>query len=234
MTYDFWVAAENFLYNRFWTWIYLLGIIFIPLFTIFLYFIEDRKRYRKIFWIPFSIFFILATRTYLYHEKYKVLYDYESHVNYGVRDVKKIIYNWEFPHEEIQENYEELYLVENYRKTTLYDEEIINEEVEFLGRDGNKFYFQDGSYISYRELGENLTVEEHISTPIREGIRFTLIDPQFKNIGFKKESPYTYLLNYKIPKSMENKKFENTEGLKIIEQEESTLDWINPTDNNIL
>lgn len=60
-------------------------------------------------------------------------------------------------------------------------------------------------------------------------VKFKLKDSRFKDIGFKEESTKPYLLNYKIPKSMENKRFENPKNIKVSEQEGFTLSWINPT-----
>lgn len=233
MTYEFWIAAEKFLYNTLFTRLFILGPMVIILFSMLILMIgRKNKKSRYVFFTILLVFLVLGTSTLIQFNKYKILYDYEAHINYGIRNVKKIVFNWTGPGRDEKKIYEELYLVDNYRNLPFYKEELITQEVDFLGRDGDKFYFQDRDQISYRQLGKNLTIEEGIFTPIREGVRFHLIDSKFEDIGFKKESPSIYLLDYKIPKSMEDKNFQNPEGLKVVEQNKLTLGWITPTPGN--
>lgn len=230
MTYEFWVEAENFLHVSFFINLLILGIMIIMI-TSRLSFIGCKHgKTSNIFWsVVCMIFLMLSINTTLKFNKYKKLYDYDKYVNYGIRNNKRIIFVYETPNHVQRRFYKGLYLVDNFRGASIYDEEKINQDVEFLGRDGNKFYFQDGDYISYRELGDHLGIVDDISKPIREGVKFKLKDSRFKDIGFKEESTKPYLLNYKIPKSMENKRFENPKNIKVSEQEGFTLGWINPT-----
>ena len=233
MNYEFWVEAEKFLYDTLFIRLFILGLMFILLVNILLFIKGDRKKVTKIIFSILLILFIsFGTNTLLKFNKYKILYDNTVHINYGIRDNKKIILGYDYPIFGQKGAYNNLYLVENFRNIPLYKEEIITEEVEFLGRDGDNFYFQDRDQISYRKLGKNLEIVKDISTPIREGVKFHLIDLRFQDIGFKEKSQGTYLLSYKIPESIASKKFENPENIKVVEQKEITLGWINPTLGN--
>ena len=221
---------DSFLIN-----IIILGFVLIYISARVFYIGGDNSKASNIFFFVMTAFFIgFGINTAVKYNKYKVLYDYNKYVNYGIRNNKKIVLNYDYPPSQEIYLYDKLYLVDNFRKTSIYDEEKINEYVEFLGRDGDNFYFKDDDRIVYRKLGDCLEIADDISKPTREGARFHLKDSRFKNIGFKEESRYVYLLNYKIPKNMENKKFENPKNIKVVEQGEFTLGWINPTPSNKL
>lgn len=235
MTYEFWLQAENFLYTQLFVRSLILGFIFLALFHIFLYrgFNNNKK-----FYIIFSTILILTigvtVKTAIDYNEYKELYDYEKYVNYGMRNNKKGIIGYnQAPYFE-RTAYNQLYLLDNFRKVGLYEEEMLEQEVDFLGRKGDNFYFADRKAINFRELGDQLEISEDIGKPIRVGAKFELKNKKFKEIGFKEESPYTYLITYKIPKSMENKKFENPENIETIKQEELLYGWVNSTFRNRL
>lgn len=235
MSYEFWIEAEKYLYDSFFINLIILGFIFI--FIVHrLSFIGDNnsKTSNIIFSIIIIFFIVFGINTASKFNKYKVLYDYDRHINYGIRNIKKTIGTYQYPGHIERRLYNDLYLIDSFRKVSIYDEEKIVEEVEFLGRDGDNFYFKEKFNITYRKLGNCLEIADDISNPIREGVRFNLKDPRFKDIGFKEKSPYPYLLSYKIPKGMGNKEFENPENTKIVEQGEFTSGWINPTWNNKL
>lgn len=235
MSYEFWVEAEKFLYDSFLINIIILGFMLIYICTRAFYIGGDNSKASNIFFSIMIAFFVgFGINTAVKYNKYKVLYGYNKYVNYGIRNNKKIVLSYDYPPSQERNLYDRLYLVDNFRKTSIYDEEKISEYVEFLGTDGDNFYFKDGDRIVYRKLGDCLEIADDISKPTREGARFYLKDSRFKNIGFKEESHYVYLLNYKIPKNMENKKFENPKNIKVVEQGEFTLGWINPTPSNKL
>ncbi|MBU5436512.1 hypothetical protein KQI42_00750 [Tissierella sp. MSJ-40] len=235
MSYEFWIEAEKFLYDSFFINLIILGFVFIFIINR-LSFIgyNNSKTSNIIFFVVIILFIVFSTNTIVKFNKYKILYEYDRYVNYGIRNNKRTIAVYKYPNGAEKDLYSRLYLVDSFRKVSLYDEEKTSEDVEFLGRDGDNFYFQEKNFISYRELGDYLEIVDNISTPIREGIRFYLKDSRFKDIGFKEKSSHPYLLNYKIPKNMENKKFENPENIKISRQGEFTSGWINPTFGNKL
>lgn len=235
MSYEFWVEAEKFLYDSFFINLIILGFIFIFIINR-LSFLGDNnsKASNIIFSIVIIVFITFTINTTAKFNKYKILYDYDKYVNYGIRNNKKTILTYKYPSPVEKNLYSELYLVDTFRNLGIYDEEKISEDVEFLGSDGDNFYFQDKGYITYIKLGNYSEIVDKISKPTREGIRFHLKDSRFKDIGFKEKSPYPYLLNYKIPKSMENKTFENLENMEILEQGEFSSGWINPTSANKL
>lgn len=235
MSYEFWVEAEKFLYDSFFINLIILGFIFIFIINR-LSFIGDNnsKASNIIFSILIIVFITFTINTTAKFNKYKILYDYDKYVNYGIRNNKRTIGRYNYPNRVEKGLYNSLYLVDNFRKVSIYDEEKISEAIEFLGRDGDNFYFQDKGFITYRKLGNYLEIVDDISNPTREGIRFHLKDSRFKDIGFKEKSPHPYLLNYKIPKSMENKTFENLENMEILEQGEFSSGWIIPTSANKL
>lgn len=233
MTYEFWIKAEDFLNVSFYTRLFLLGFLLIIIISRLTFLGEKRGRGSNIFWsIVILTFLGISMNTTIKFNKYKKLYDYDKYVNYGMRDYKRVIYTYKGANLTERTLYKDLYLVDNFRMLPIYDEEDVIEDVEFLGRDGDRFYFQDHRNISFRELGNNLEIVDNLSNPIREGIRFKLKDPRFLNIGFKEESPRTYLLTYKIPKDMENKKFENPDDIEVLKQDDFTLGWINTTFSN--
>ena len=235
MSYEFWVEAEKFLYDSFLINIIILGFVLIYISARVFYIGGDNSKASNIFFFVMTAFFIgFGINTAVKYNKYKVLYDYNKYVNYGIRNNKKIVLNYDYPPSQEIYLYDKLYLVDNFRKTSIYDEEKINEYVEFLGRDGDNFYFKDDDRIVYRKLGDCLEIADDISKPTREGVRFYLKDSRFKNIGFKEKSSRVYLLNYKIPKNMENKKFETPKDIKVVEQGEFTSGWVNPTPSNKL
>ena len=127
-----------------------------------------------------------------------------------------------------------MYSVDNFRNLGIYNEENIGEEVEFLGRDEDNFYFQHNDQIMYRKLGDHLEIVDDISNPIREGVKFYLIDSRFEDIGFSEKSPYTYLVNYKIPESDSNIRFENPDNLQTLLETEITSGWLNPLFSNMV
>ena len=235
VSYEFWVEAEKFLYDSFTINILILSFVFIYIFSRALFIGDNNSKASNIFFSIVVILFIgFGINTAVKYNEYKILYDYSKYVNYGIRDNKKILLNYSYP-QYIEKNlYDRLYLVDNFRKTSIYDEEKISEYVEFLGRDGDNFYFKDEDCIVYRKLGDCLEIVDDISKPTREGVRFHLKDLRFKNIGFKEKSSRVYLLNYKIPKNMENKKFETPKDIKVVEQGEFTSGWLNPTSSNKL
>lgn len=233
MNFEFWIEAEKFLYDTFFIYLFILGPMSILLINILLFIKGNKKKTTKVIFSTLLLTFIIfSTNITINFNKYKVLYDYERYVNYGIRNNKKSILVYDYPTRHEKRAYNDLYLVDNFRKVNLYEEEIIVEEVEFLGRDGDNFYFKNEDEIIYRKSGDCLEITNNISNPIREGVRFYLIDSRFEDIGFKEKSPYPYLLVYKIPESMQNKKFENSGDIKIKEEKEFTLGWINPTLRN--
>lgn len=235
MSYEFWVEAEKFLYDSFFINLIILGFIFILIINRLSFIGDDNSKASNIiFSIVIIVFIAFSINTMAKFNKYKILYDYDKYVNYGIRNNKKTILTYKYPSRVEKNLYSELYLVDTFRNLGIYDEEKISEDVEFLGSDGDNFYFQDKGYITYIKLGNYSEIVDKISKPTREGIRFHLKDSRFKDIGFKEKSPYPYLLNYKIPKSMENKTFENLENMEILEQGEFSSGWINPTSANKL
>lgn len=235
MSYEFWAEAEKFLYDSFIINILILGFVLIFIVNRALFIGSNNSKASNIFFTIVIILFIgFGINTAIKYNKYKILYDYNRYVNYGIRNNKKIVLNYDYPQYFEKNLYMRLYLVDNFRKISIYDEEKLSEYVEFLGRDGDNFYFKDGDCIVYRKLGDCLKIVDDISKPTREGVRFHLKDSKFKNIGFKEKSPHVYLLNYKIPKNMENKKFETPKDIKVVEQGEFTSGWINPTSHNKL
>lgn len=235
MSYEFWIEAEKFLYDSFFINLIILGFIFIFIINR-LSFLGDNnsKASNIIFSIVIIVFITFTINTTAKFNKYKILYDYDKYVNYGIRNNKKTFLTYKYPSRVEKNLYSELYLVDNFRNLGIYNEEKIGEKVEFLGRDEDNFYFQHNDQIIYRKLGDHLEIVDEISKPTREGIRFHLKDSRFKDIGFKEKSPHPYLLNYKIPKSMENKTFENLDNMEILEQGEFSSGWINPTSANKL
>lgn len=233
VNYEFWIAAEKFLHDSFFVNLLLLGLL---LFFILnrLTFIGDNnsKASNIIFSIVIILFITFGIITTTKYNKYKVLYDYDRYVNYGIRNYERTIFTFNYPSRMEKTLYNRLYLVNNFRKTTIYKEEKIIENVEYIGKDGDNYYFQDKDQIIYRELGDHLEIVDDISTPIREGVKFHLNDPRFKDIGFKENSPHPYLLSYKIPKSQSNKSFENPNNLKVLQEGEFRLGWINPAPSN--
>ncbi|MDR7856826.1 hypothetical protein [Tissierella sp.] len=235
MSYEFWIEAEKFLYDSFFINLIILGFAFTLIINSLSFIGYDNSKASKIILSIVTILFIaFGINTVTKFNKYKILYDYDRYANYGVRSYKKTIITYQYPDRTQEKLYDTLFLIDSFRKVSIYDEEKIIENVEFLGRDGDNFYFQDQDSIYYRKLGNCLEIIDDISLPIREGVRFHLKDLRFKNIGFKEKSSYTYLLTYKIPKSLENKIFENLEDIKIMEQGGFTLGWINPTSANKL
>lgn len=233
MSYEFWLEAENFLYTQLLIRVVILGIIFMFLFHVFLYRGFNNK---KKFYIVFSIITIasigFSVKTAMDYDKYKVLYDYEKYVNYGMRNNKKSIIGYEKPSYFEKTVYKDLYLLDNFRKVGLYNEEKVEEDVEFLGRDGDKFYFKDKNNINYREIGDYLEIDLDIESPTREGVKFKLKDPKFQEIGFKEKSHYTFLTTYKIPGKMKDKPFGNPKNIEISKQGEILSGWLNPTLGN--
>ncbi|WMM24095.1 hypothetical protein RBU61_14345 [Tissierella sp. MB52-C2] len=235
MNYEFWVEAEKFLYDAFFLRLILLGIV-LTFIIIRLTFIgkENSKVSNIILSIFIAFFIIFGIDTTVKFNKYKELYNHNISVNYGIRNNRKTFFRYDYPGHWEKNIYSTLYLVDSFRSVGIYEEEILTQDVEFLGRDDDNFYFQDKDQIISRKLGDHLEIVDDISTPLREGVIFHLIDPRFENIGFKLKSPYTYLLNYKIPKSESNKKFENIENLKVAMESEVTSGWLNPLFSNIL
>lgn len=230
MNYEFWLEAEKFLYDTLFKHLIILGPMFILLINMLLFVKGSKKKNIKIIFSILLILFIsFGTNTLLKFNKYKILYDYTPYINYGIRNNKRIMLGYDYPGHFEKAAYKDVYLVENFRNIPLYKEELLTEDVVFLGRDGDNFYFQDMDQISYRKLGKNLEIVKDISNPIREGAKFHLIDSKFQDIGFKEKSSSIYLLSYKIPESMASKKFENPENIEVVEQKEITLGWINPT-----
>ena len=235
MSYEFWVEAEKFLYDSFFINLIILGFIFIFIINR-LSFLGDNnsKASNIIFSIIIIVFITFTINTTAKFNKYKILYEYDKYVNYGIRSNKKTFLTYKYPSRVEKNLYSKLYLVDNFRNLGIYNQEKICEEVEFLGRDEDNFYFQHNDQIIYRKLGDHLEIVDDISNPIREGVKFYLKDSRFEDIGFSEKSPYTYLLNYKIPESESNMRFENPDNLQTLLETEITLGWINPTSANKL
>lgn len=233
MSYEFWVASEKFLYDSFFINLIILGIIFFIILHRLTYMGETYSKTSNIIYSIIVIFFIVfGVNTVVKFNKHKVLYSYNTHVNYGIRDNKKTVFTYHYPGHWEKNLYSNLYLADNFRSVGIYDEEIVTEDVEFLGRDGDNFYFQDKDQIISRRLGDYLEIVDDISSPIREGAKYCLKDSQFKDIGFKEKSPHTYLLGYRIPKSEANKEFKNPENMITVQEKEFTSAWLNPTSKN--
>lgn len=234
MNYEFWIEAEKFLYDKLFIYIVIMGALLILVLNMLSYIRGRNKRNLRILFSIMVISLIgLGISTVINYNKYMVLYDYNVYVNPGIRNVDKGLLSYRMASHAERTSYNQLYLLNNFRKTSIYEEERVIQEVEFLGRDGDYFYFQDRDGISYRELGDYLEISDEVKKPIREGARFHIKDPRFLDIGFKEKSSDCYLLGYKIPKSMENKKFEAPENTEIKMQGKYTLGWMNPTFSNI-
>lgn len=233
MSYEFWIEAEKFLYDSFFLRLIILGLVFIFIVNRLTFIGHNNSKTSNIIFSIIIIFLIIfGVNTMAKFNKYKVLYSHNRYINYGVRNNKKAIFTYHYPDHWETSIYSKLYLVDNFRKAGIYEEEIVTEDVKFLGRDEDNFYFQDRDQIIYRELGDCLEIIDDISDPIREGIKFRLMDSRFKDIGFNEKSPYTYLLCYKIPKNESNKKFKNPENLQILLETETTSGWLNPLSSN--
>ncbi len=235
MSYEFWIAAEKFLYDSFFINLLIIGIL-ISFIINRLFYIgqKNSKTSNIIFSIVIILLIAFGINTTAKYNKYKVLYLYERHANYGIKNKKRTLFTYHYPTRGEDKAYGSSYLVDSFRKTTIYEEEIIIENVQYLGSEGDKYYFQDKDQIIYRNLGNHLEIVDNISAPIREGVKFFLKDSRFKEIGFKEKSSHPYLLNYKIPKSESSKKFENLSNMKISPERDFRLGWINPTDSNQL
>lgn len=234
MNYELWVEAEKFLYDSLLFRVIFLLIIFTFLVDwLWIRGLKNSKRFNIIFSTMAIIGVAFAMKTGIDYKKYRVLYDCDQYVNYGIRDVKKIIRGYDYPNYQEKIGYRGLYLLENFRGTTIYDEESVeDDDVEFLGRNGDEFYIRTQNNIHCRELGDHLEIVDDIEEAKREGVKFKLKDPRYQEIGFKEEAFYIHLLTYKIPKSMENKQVENLESIETSEQSEIISGWINPTSTN--
>ena len=235
MGFEFWVAAEKFLYSTYFKSLIGLGIFLFLIIISLTYLTKKTDKWVKYGFIFATVIFLsLSFLVFKKYNKYKEIYKYDTHVTYGLRNHKKSMFFNSYPASFERQHYGQLYLVDSYENISLYDSEPIIEEVQFLGRDGDVFYFREEHSISSRKIGDYLEIDDNISSPIREGVRYHLKDIRFKDIGFKEKSEYTYLLGYKIPKSMEDKEFQDPGDTIIQRQENITSGWINPTYETIL
>lgn len=199
--FDQWVAMEAFYYQAFpalmWVAV-ILGIIFVV--SVF------NLEHRLTRWMAgLSAFFLLviAGYSYLTYQEHADLINLSSAVGPGMRDYQYRFFLREpygFTEKFIYRND---YFPDPFEKVGLYEIETFHEPVDYLGTDGQYYYFQVRDAKIY--CGKrSVQVSEDFDQVARVGKRYWLKDGRFQEIGFVDKSS-RYHDYYALPEAIKDK-----------------------------
>jgi len=210
MSVGFWLQAE--LFYETVTLVLSIIVLLIMICAIFVKSIQKRKvkteqtKKNKIFWsliIAASIMTVIGIGAHYYYRPYL---DEIPYVNALVRDRYREFFGYVPYSTSEQEYYQNLNHIEALRDSDLYEESEEMQIVEFVGINNTLHYFKNERGELFQMSQINVDYVNDINEARLVGSRFTLVDQEFKNIGFK-NPPYIMFEKLEVPSDQVEKSF---------------------------
>lgn len=183
MSFATWIAAENF-YNVFLPIVLIIGL---SIFLVLIFVLSYARWKRAKYFILLFIIELVTSGIYVVekHDQYSAYLEEYSLINPLIRD-RRIIFG--FPnYYSSRENriYTQLHDIESLRNLSMYEEKLVVEELQYLGKKDHFHYFDyEGQFF---KTAKKITFTK--STPYAQiiGSQFSLVDTDYQTIGFNKE-----------------------------------------------
>lgn len=203
MSLEFWLHAERFYES--WLTI-LVSLIIVILITMILSYTYIRKENRKKILSAFTVVAVILGLIALgRHVRYASYLEQAMHVNPLIRDRTPAFIDYTYFSRNELSFYTGLNDLEALREMTLYEEELVEEEVEYLGEGKHTHYFEHDNGLQFR-FNRTLVFSDEVDQAKLVGARFYLADDAFQEIGFM--NPENVMFEHIIvPVSEEGKTF---------------------------
>lgn len=204
LMYQDWLLMEEFYYLHF-AIVIVIGLVFGIFLLAAIFHIKESLFAKRYVIVSVCIFLGLALYIWYGFNQYGHLIDRTSHVTAALRDYKPTFFYYQFPYSTVEKNvYRSGYLPDSFKKSGLYDEEKLIQEVEFLGKsDQNIYYFEINGAV-YSAGKKWVKTSDSLKVSQRQGIKFNLKDSRFTQLGFV-ESSKPMLQRYLIPQAIGDK-----------------------------
>lgn len=222
--FEQWVAMEEFFYSSMIIEIAIavvFGIIVIA--TIFNL---KNKQSRLLFGISGLIVVVMAALIFTGLNKHQDFIGKTRFENAAVRRYKVAPFN-KFRYSNTETSiYRVGYMVDTFNTIGLYESKPIDQEIEYLGSDDSFMYFQIGSTTVYANP-RYVEFTTEIDGAKRTGIQFSLIEPEFEELGFFLESS-KFFEQYLVPQTLEDKVVDPKVADKAVYQhtEDTIAGWV--------
>lgn len=220
MSFTTWNAAENF-YNVSLPIIVVIGLItFLVLVFVLSYANWKKARYGVLLFV----LGLIASGTYAtgMHRQYSVYLEEYSLINPLIRD-RRIIFGFSSYYSSRERRvYARLQDIESLRNLSMYEEELVVEELQYLGKEGHFHYFDyNGQFF---KTTKEITFTK--STPYAQiiGSQFSLVDSDYQTIGFDKELR-TMFNTILVNENSKDTIYEATPGSRILYEEMVFSNW---------
>lgn len=222
--FEQWVAMEEFFYSSMIIEIAIavvFGIIVIA--TIFNL---KNKQSRLLFGISGLIVVVMAALIFTGLNKHQDFIDKTRFENAAVRRYTVAPFN-KFRYSNTETSiYRVGYMVETFKDIGLYNAFPIDQEIEYLGSDNSFMYFQIANTTVYANP-RYVKFTDEVDKAKRVGIQFSLIEPEFEELGFFLESN-EFFEQYLVPKTLEDKVVDPKVADKAVYQhtEDTIAGWV--------
>lgn len=229
MVIDFWIQAE-FFYETL-TIVLSIIVLSILFFAILVKTTQSRKAKNnqslknKIFWsliATASVIVFIGIGAHLYYRPYL---DEAPYMNALVRDRYRTFFGY-VPYGTSEQNYyRNLNHLEALRNSELYQEKVHMQDVEFIGINNTLHYFKNerGDLFDMSQI--NIEYVNDINEARMVGSRFELVDPDYKNIGFR-NPPYIIFERLEIPIDQMEKSFKPDNPNDVHSSHYAHPDWV--------
>lgn len=222
--FEQWVAMEDFFYSSMIIEI-AIAVVFgiVAIATIFNL---KNKRSRILFGISGLIVAVMAALIFTGLNKHQDFIDKTRFENAAVRRYTVAPFN-KFRYSNTETSiYRVGYMVETFKDIGLYNAFPIEQEIEYLGSDNSFMYFQIASTTVYANP-RYVEFTDEVDKAKRVGIQYSLIEPEFEELGFFLESN-EFFEQYLVPKTLEDKVVDPKVADKAVYQhtEDTIAGWV--------
>lgn len=221
MTIDFWTGAERF--YDFWFVIFLVALVFILFAIIFTITYTEKENRTKVIvglLVGAAAIFVVGI---LGNNYYKPYLEQNRYINPLMRDRTPSFTGYSYFGRGELTSYSQLNDLEALQEFVLYEEEIVTETVDFLGKDEHYHYFEleNDQIVKYFY---DIQFKEEIQEAQFVGSRFFLKDDAYKEIGFM--NPENIMFQYiGIPTSEQDKVYEPDDPYQVPKANERMFHW---------
>lgn len=224
--YEQWIAMEQFYYQDMWIAVIIAVIAAVLLVSTIFHF--GRTIGKVIVGLSALIIMISGFWTYSNYQVNAETIDKLQYVNPLTRSYTRNAFSDPLPYSVSEKQFYRLgYLPNSFENLGLYNSETILDEIEYLGKYGNYYYFEVNGKSYYTSI-KNVEFTQDDKT-YREGVHYKLSNHQMADLGFAEESRIFYV-RYLVPKSLEDKELSQEEARTALYQgsEDVVGNWIMP------
>lgn len=224
LMFEQWVAMEKFYYSSMIIEI-VIAIVF-GIIGLALIFNLKNKQTRPIFGISVVILAAMLALVFNGLNKHEAMIDKTRYENAAVRRYTVAPFN-KFRYSNTETSiYRVGYMVDTFNNIGLYEPAAIDQEIEYLGTDDSFMYFQIASTTVYANP-RYVEFTDEVDVAKRTGIQFSLIEPEFEDLGFFLESN-KFFEHYLVPQTLENKVVDPKIADKAVYQhtEDTVAGWV--------